>query len=92
MTLELRRAYLDRTAARAQLDAAEAQMAAAQLALKTAQQRYDVGAATLVELSQARAVQVRAASDLVNARSALVFQRRVIEYYLGDLDAPAPGG
>jgi outer membrane protein len=93
VTLELRRAYLDQTAARAQLAAAEAQMAAAQLALKTAQQRYDVGAATLVELSQARAVQVQAASDLVSARYNLLFQQRVIDYYTGDLavdGAPQP--
>jgi outer membrane protein len=84
VTVELRRAYLDQKAARAQLSAAEAQMAAAQLALQTAQQRYDVGAATLVELSQARAVQVQAASDLVSARYGLLFQQRVLGYYTGD--------
>jgi outer membrane protein len=84
--LEVRRAYLDYVAARQQLDAAEAQLRAAQLALQTSQQRYNVGAATLLEVTQARATQLQAASALVTARYALLFQRTLIGYYTGDLD------
>jgi outer membrane protein len=66
--LEVRRAYLDYQAATQQLDAAEAQLRAAALALQTSQQRYNVGRATLLEVTQARATQLQAASALVTAR------------------------
>jgi outer membrane protein len=84
--LEVRRAYLDYQAAVQQLDAAQAQLRAAQLALETSQQRYNVGAATLLEVTQARAAQLQAASGLITARYALLFQRTLIGYYVGDLD------
>jgi outer membrane protein len=84
--LEVRRAYLDYQAAIQQLDAAEVQVRAAQLALQTSQQRYNVGAATLLEVTQARATQLQAASALVTARYALLFQRTLIGYYTGDLN------
>ena len=69
-----------------QLRAAEAQQRAARLALQTSQERYEVGAATLVELTQARAVQVQAESVLVSARYKRLFQRTLMHYYIGDLD------
>jgi len=87
VAIEVRTAALDLQSAQEQLRQAEAQLRAAQLALETSQQRYNVGAATLVELTQARAAQVRAAGDLVNARYGLVFQARLMEYYQGVLAA-----
>ena len=84
--LEVRRAYLDYQAAKQQLDAAEVQLRAAQLALQTSQQRYNVGAATLLEVTQARATQLQAASALVTARYGLLFQRTLIGYYTGDFN------
>jgi len=84
--LEVRRAYLDYQAAAQQLDAAEAQLRAAQLALESSLQRYNVGAATLLEVAQARAAQLQAASALVTARYELLFQRTLIGYYVGDLN------
>jgi outer membrane protein len=83
VAMEVRTAYLDLEYAEEQARQAEAQLRAAQLALEASQERYNIGAATLVELSQARAAQLRAASDLVNARYGLVFQSRLIDYYLG---------
>ena len=80
--LEVRRAYLDYQAAQEQLER-EAQLRAAELALQTSQERYNVGAATLVEVTQARATQVQAASALVTARYNLLFQRTLIDYYVG---------
>jgi outer membrane protein len=82
VAVEVRRAVLDYKSAEEQLRQAEAQLKAANLALETSQLRYTAGAATLVELSQARAAQVRAASDLVSARYSLVFQGRLMDYYL----------
>ncbi len=85
--LQVRRAYLDHQAAQAQLEAAEAQQKAAELALQTSTERYRVGAATLLEVTQARATQVQAASAVVSARYNLVLQRTLISYYVGDLDS-----
>ena len=87
--LDVRRAYLDFNAAREQLSAADSQVEAAELALQAAQDRYQAGAATLVELTQARAGQVEAASALVTAKSNLVFQRTLVDYFTGDLEVPA---
>jgi len=84
--LEVRRAYQDLRAAREQLTSADAQLKAADLALQAAQDRYHAGAATLVELTQARASQVQAASALVSARSNLLFQRTLVDYFTGALD------
>ncbi|MQA91634.1 MAG: TolC family protein [Gemmatimonas sp.] len=82
---EVQTAYLDLALAEQQLDVAELQLRSAELALETAQRRYDVGAGTLVELTQARASQVGAASALVNARYGLVLQNRLLQYHLGEL-------
>ena len=86
VALQVRRAYLDYDAARGQLAAAQAQQRASDLAVSASQERYRVGAATLVELTQARSTQVQAASAVVSARYNLVFQRALMSYYTGDLD------
>lgn len=85
VAVQVRTALLDLRSAEEQLVVAEAQLRAAALALEFSQQRYDVGAASLVELTQSRTAQVRAASDLVSARYRLVFQSRLIDYYLGGM-------
>lgn len=87
--LEVRRAYLDYQTALQQYDAAQAQLRAAQLALEATQQRYNVGAATLFEVTQARAALVQAESSLISARYGLLFQRASIGYYVGDLNPRA---
>ncbi|CAN5664983.1 hypothetical protein BH23GEM1_BH23GEM1_00050 [soil metagenome] len=86
VALQVRRAQLDFQSAQEQLRAAEAQQRAAELALQTVQERYEVGAATLVELTQARAVGVQAASAIVSARYNLLFQRTLMDYYIGVLN------
>jgi outer membrane protein len=84
--VQVRRAYLDLASAREQLRAAEAQQRAAALALEATQERYRVGAATLVEVTQARTTQVQAASALVSARYNLLFQGTLLDYYVGELE------
>jgi len=86
IALEVRRAYLDLSSAREQLAAAEAQQAAAQQAVEVVEKRYQAGAATLVEVTQARASQVQAASAVISARYGLLLQRTALSYYTGDLD------
>ncbi|HEX6927023.1 MAG TPA: TolC family protein [Longimicrobiaceae bacterium] len=90
VAVQIRTAMLDLQSAREQLAAAEAQLRAAELALQFSQQRYDVGAGSLVELTQAQTAQVRAASDLVSARYRLVFQTRLMDYYLGGMTPETP--
>ena len=86
IALEVRRAYLDHESTREQLAAAEAQQKAADLAVSTTQQRYQLGSSTLLELTLARAAQVQAASAVVSARYTLVFQEALMSYYTGDMD------
>lgn len=85
IAMQVRQAYLDYEAARQQYKAAQAQLQAARQALAAMQERYNVGSATLVELTQARATYVRAESDLVRARYTLVFRQKLIDYYIGTL-------
>jgi outer membrane protein len=86
VALEVRRAYLDQQSARDQLTAAEAQLDAARQAVDAVQKRYQAGAATLVELTQARAQQTQAASAVVTSRYNLVLQQSLMAYYTGELD------
>jgi outer membrane protein len=86
IALQVRRVQLDYRSAQEQFSASDVQQRAAQLALDAVQQRYRAGAATLVEVSQARASQVQAASSLVSSRYNLLFQRTLADYYLGELD------
>jgi len=85
IALDVRRAYLDFTSAKQQLTAATAQLAAAQKAVEATQARYKVGAATLVEVSQAQAQEVSAASAVATARNNLVLQKKAIDYAVGGL-------
>jgi outer membrane protein len=89
VALDVRRAYLDQLSAREQLEAAEAQLASAIQALTMTEQRYRVGAATLVEVTQARAQRVSAASAVATARNNLVLQQTVMAYNTGELDPSA---
>jgi outer membrane protein len=83
--VQVRRASLDYRSAQAQLIAAQAQTRAADLALQASQERYRAGAATLVEVTQARAGSFQASSAVVSARYNLLFQGKLLDYYLGDL-------
>ena len=85
--LEVRRAYLDYETAREQLVATQAQQKAADLAVSTTQKRYELGSSTLLELTQARAAQLQAASAVVSARFTVAFQKAAMSYYAGDLEA-----
>ena len=86
VALDVRRAYLDYQAALQQLAATDAQQKAAALAVATTQQRYQVGAATLVEVTQARATEVQAQSAYITAKNNLVFQQSLMSYYTGELN------
>lgn len=90
ISIEVRQAYLDYLTAEKSLDVTEKQELAAQQAFTAAQERYNVGAATLVELTQARATLVQAESDRVQSRYDFIFRKKLIDYYLGDLNPTEP--
>ena len=89
VALEVRRAWLDWQAAQQALAAAQAQLTAAEQSLEATRQRYQAGVGTLVELTQARSTLAQAQSQLVAARYDLVFQRTLVDYYVGSLDPDA---
>ena len=86
VALDVRRALLDGVAAREGLAAAEARYAAAAQAQAATQERYRAGVATLLEVTQARADLVAAASDRVRARYSLLWQQQQLGYHVGDLE------
>lgn len=86
VALEVRRAWLSVRSAQQQQIAATAQQVAAALALDAVQQRYNVGAATLLEITQARSQLVNAQSALSTAKYNLVLTQAVLAYYTGELD------
>jgi outer membrane protein len=87
--LEVRRASLDFAAAQEQIRAAQAGETAARQSLQATTERYQAGVGTLVEVTQARATLAQAQSALVTARYNLLFQRTLVDYYVGDLDPAA---
>jgi outer membrane protein len=91
ITLQVRQALLDLQSGQEQLAAAEAQLKASDLALQAAEQRYKVGAGTLTDVTQARASNTSAQSAVITARYNLAYQRRVLDYYTGALEAAQPG-
>jgi outer membrane protein len=84
--LDVRRAWITVRSAQQQLAAAFAQQSAAGLALDGVQERYRVGAAQLLEVTQARSLLVTAQIALSTARYNLVLTRTTLAYYTGALD------
>ncbi len=90
IALDVRQAYLDYLRDEKSIDVSAIQLQAAEQALEAEQERYNVGASTLVELSQARAAYIRALSTHSNARFNFLFRKRLIEYHVGVLDPGRP--
>lgn len=82
---EVRQAYNDYLSASKQLDTTERALLAASKAYETEQERYRVGASTLIELTQANAEFVSASSNRVQAVYRFVFQEQLLNYYLGQI-------
>ncbi|MCC5926779.1 MAG: TolC family protein [Bacteroidetes bacterium] len=80
---EVRQAYNDYIAAAKQLETTERSMIAATKAFETEQERFRVGASTLIELTRAQAEFVSASSNRVQSVYRFVFQEKLLEYYLG---------
>lgn len=86
IALQVRRAVLDRDAARESLSAATTRTTAALESLNYTNERYLAGSSTLFEVTMARAVLVAAESGEVNARYRLLWQSHLVDYYVGTLE------
>lgn len=90
VALQVRQAYLDYQNAIQQLEAANARLRSARQARTAAQERYNLGAASIVELQNANRDFVDAASQQVRARYTLLFREKQIDYYVGRLRSTTP--
>ncbi len=86
VSLEVREAYLNYQNAVKQLDVSEKQLRFARQARDAAQERYNLGAASIVELTNANRTFVEAASQRIRARYNFLFQQKLIAYFVGSLN------
>jgi outer membrane protein len=82
---EVRQAYNDYMSLIKELESSEKALIAAERAYETEQQRYEVGATTLIELNQANANFVQAQSNDIQAKYNFIFQEKLLDYYIGRL-------
>ncbi len=82
---EVTQAYNDYSSYMRQLSASEKSLRASERAFETQQERYNVGSSTLIELSQAQANYVEAQSNYTQAMYNLIFQEKLLDYFLGKL-------
>lgn len=83
--LEVAQAVQNFQKAQKKINVVEIKLTHASQALQSYEERYRVGASTLVELIQAQTQYVTAVFDQVQAKYDLVTQEITIAYYLGDL-------
>lgn len=82
---EVSQAYNDYSSYVKQLEASEKSLIASERAFQTQQERYNLGASTLIELTQAQSAFVSAQSSYTQALYNLIFQEKLLDFYLGKL-------
>ncbi len=82
---EVTQAYTDYIGFTKQIESAEKALFASEKALETEQERYNVGASTFIELSVAQSTFISAKSDFTQAQYNLIFQEKLLDFYLGKL-------
>ena len=87
VTLEVRQALFEYDTATKRLRAAQAQLDYAKQALDATEERYRVGAGTLVELAASRAQYANARTERVQAGYNLVETWLGVGYYKGDIES-----
>jgi outer membrane protein len=78
---EVAQAYTDYIGFTKELETTQKALIASERAFQTAQERYNVGASTLIELTQANADFVQASSNRNQALFSFIFQEQLIKYY-----------
>lgn len=81
--LELQQAFNDYVGYAKELEATEKALIAAEKAYETEQERYNVGSATLIELTNANNEFIRASSNRIQAMYQFIFQEKVLDFFLG---------
>jgi len=84
---EVRQAYNDYISITKELESTEKALIAAERAFETEQQRYEVGSSTLIELNLANATYIQAQSNRIQAIYNFVFQEKLLDYFIGQLDS-----
>jgi len=84
--LEIAQAIQEYQTTQKRIEVVESKLISAQQSLHSYEERYRVGASTLVELTQSRAQYVSATFDRIQSRYDLVTQEIAVAYYLGTLD------
>ena len=82
---EVSQAYNDYSSYVKQLEASEKSLVASERAFQTQQERYNLGASTLIELTQAQSSFVSAQSNYTQAMYNLIFQEKLLDFFLGKL-------
>lgn len=83
---EVNQAYNDYESYIKELEATEKALTAAERTYQTQKERYEVGAGTLIELSDANAQYVEAQANRAQALFRVIFQKKLLDYYIGRMD------
>ena len=83
---DVNQAYNDYQSYMKQLESSRKALTAAEKTYETQQERYQVGAGTLIELSDANAQFVQAQANTTQALFRVIFQQKLLDYYIGRLD------
>ncbi|MDZ7694555.1 MAG: TolC family protein [Balneolaceae bacterium] len=83
---EVNQAYNDYQSYVKQLESSQKSLEAAERLDEMQQERYNVGAGTLIELSDANAQYVEAQANRAQAVFRLIFQQQLLDYYIGRLN------
>ncbi len=87
IAFEVKQSILDFESLYKQLQAAVKQREFTEEALNAEQERYNVGASTIIELTQTRSRFVEAASNEARAKMNLLMQRILVAYYQGNIES-----
>jgi outer membrane protein TolC len=85
--MEVQQAIEDYGTAGKQMDVAESQLKYSTEALESLQERYNVNAATMTELTQLRATYLQSVYDRVTAKFNLLLRGIAVAFYRGDSQA-----
>ena len=83
---EVTQAYTDYLSFQKELESTQKALRAAEKTFETQRERYEVGAGTLIELSDANAQYVQARANRAQAVFNFIFQQKLLDYYIGKLD------
>lgn len=87
VALEIQQAVRDYQTAAKQMDVSERQLKYSKDALDSMQERYNVNAATMVELTQTRAQYMQSMYNRIQAKFNLLIRGIAVSFYKGDYDA-----